>query len=110
MIAGFKWSIFDYANKIEELFAKMEGLRTIVLPANWEAADYYFQMAWNAIHTLTAPLLSLYPRPNDTEKFESYIEAEETKLENNLQAVKYLIDGVDTLTLITGGRIEKVGI
>jgi hypothetical protein len=43
-------------------------------------------------------------------RFKSYLEAEEARLSTNLKAVDYVIDGTDTLTLITGvGRIEKVG-
>jgi hypothetical protein len=54
-------------------------------------------------------LLRLQPERDDAEKFKTYIEAEEARLENNLQAVDYIIDGMETLTLITGvGRIEKV--
>jgi len=88
----------------------MEGARTVVLPSNRDAADFYFSAAWTSIHTLTAAILSLYSgSSNDSEKFNSYIEAEEARLGNNLRAVNYVIDGIDTLTLITGvGRIEKV--
>jgi hypothetical protein len=45
------------------------------------------------------------------ERFKSYLEAEEARLGNNLRAVDYVIDGIDTLPLIAGvGRIEKVRI
>ena len=58
MIAGFKWSIIDYAHKIEELFANMEGVRSVVLPPNREVIDAYFGYVWHAVHTLTASVLS----------------------------------------------------
>jgi hypothetical protein len=88
----------------------MEGIRTEVLPANRELIDHYFTFAWKRVHRLTAAAPSpLYLRL-DPEKFNSYLEAEETRLSDNLKAVKYIIDGTDTLSLITGvGRIEKVG-
>jgi hypothetical protein len=112
MLAGFKWSIIDYAQKIEDLFAKMQGVRSVVLPPNREAVDRYFGCAWEVVHTLTAAVLSQSSQSSGTDeskKFKPYLEAEETRLENNLKAVDYIIDGVDTLPLITGmGRVEKV--
>jgi hypothetical protein len=108
-LAGYRSSIIDYANKIEMLFAKMEGVRAEVLPPNREPIDDYFTYVWEPIHTLTAAVLKLPPGPNNPEKFKSYLEAEEARLGENLKAVDYTIDGTDTLTLITGvGRIEKV--
>ena len=115
IIAGFKWSIIDYTCKIEDLFAKMEGLRSIVLPPNREVVDRYFAWVWSAVRTLTAAVLSQNPSqnsgPDDSKRFNSYLEAEEARLENNLRAVDYVIDGIDTIPLITGvGRIEKARI
>jgi len=88
----------------------MEDIRTEVLPANRELIDYYFTYVWKQVQKLTAAApLPIY-FPFGSEKFKSYIEAEETRLSANLKAVKYIIDGPDTLSLITGvGRIEKVG-
>ncbi len=113
MIVGFKWSIVDYARKIEELFAKMEGVRSVVLPPNRQVIDGYFGYVWRAVHTLTAAVLSQSSPPSsgsdDVKKFELYLEAEESRLENNLRAVDYIIDSIDTIPLIAGvGRIEKV--
>jgi hypothetical protein len=113
-IAGFQWSIIDYAHKIEDLYAKMEGVRSLVLPPNRQAVDRYHIYIWEVIHSLTAAVLprsSQSSGPDDAKKFESYLEAEEARLGNNLRAVDYVIDGIDTLSLITGaGRIEKVRI
>ena len=107
--AGFRASIINYAKLIEELFAKMEGVRSHVLPPNREAVDDYFNEVWDTIHTLTAAVISLQPEPNNPDKFKSFLEAEEARLAANLKAVDYIIDGTDTLTLITGvGRVEKV--
>ena len=45
----------------------------------------------------------------DPGNFKFHLEAEEARLGKNLRDVKYVIDGTDTLALITGGgRIEKV--
>ena len=111
IIAGFKWSIIDYAQKIENLFAKMEGVRTLVLPPNREVVDKYLTLVWILVHTLTAAASSLSSGLDGAEKFKMHLEAEEARLGKNLRAVDYVIDGIDTLKLITGGgRIEKVRI
>jgi hypothetical protein len=115
VIVGFQWSIIDYSRKIEELFAKMAGVRSVVLPPNRDAVDRYFASVWWAVHTLTAAVLPQYfwqySEPDDSKRFKTYIEAEEARLRNNLRAVDYVIDGIDTLPLIAGvGRIEKVRI
>ena len=115
IITGFKWSIIDYSRKIEDMFAKMEGVRSVVLPPNRVAVDRYLAHVWRAVHTLTAAVLSQdslqNSGPDDSKRFTSYLEAEEARLGNNLRAVDYIIDGTDTLPLIAGvGRIEKVRI
>jgi hypothetical protein len=88
----------------------MDGMRTTVLPTNQEAVDDYFWSVWEPVHTLTAAA----PLPDDVgsvDKFTLYLESEEARLIKYLQRVHYVIDGVDTLTMITGrGRIEKVRI
>jgi len=107
--AGYRAAIIDYAYRIEDLFAKMEGIRAEILPLNLQSVFEYFTRVWEPVHTLIAAVLSLQPSQDDPEKFKSYIEAEETRLRNNLRAVDFIIDGTDTLTLITGvGRVEKV--
>jgi hypothetical protein len=88
----------------------MEGVRPTVLAPNREAVDDYFSSVWRIVHTLTAAVLSL-DDVYGVEKFSSYLESEEARLGKNLRDVNYVLDGVDTLTLITGGgRIEKVRI
>ena len=112
MFAGFKWALVDYAQKIEDMFAKMEGVRSVVLPPNREAIDRYFGDVWEVVHTLTAAVQSQSSQsigPDESTKFKPYLEALEARLGDNLQAVDYVVDGVDTLSLITGmGRVEKV--
>ena len=88
----------------------MEGVRPEVLPPNREIIEHYFTSTWRKVCTLldgVPPPLSLSLNPDI---FKPYIEAEEARLSANLKAVNYIIDGSDTLSLITGvGRIEKVG-
>ena len=90
----------------------MEGIRAEVLPPNRRAVDDYFRFVWESVHSLTATVTPLQPEsgPSSWDRFKSHLEAEEVRLSANLKAVDYTIDGLDTLTLITGvGRIEKVG-
>jgi hypothetical protein len=83
----------------------------MVLPPNREAFDRYFEYTWASVHTLTAAVPSQNSGPDDSKRFQSYLEAEEDRLGNNLRAVDYVIDGIDTLSLVAGvGRIEKVRI
>jgi hypothetical protein len=109
---GYRASIIDYAIKIEELLAKMEGIRAEVLPPNRKDFDEYFTLGWTFVHTLTAAATELeleFFGTSNLDHFSSYLEAEEARLTANLKAVDYVIDGADTITLITGvGRIEKV--
>jgi hypothetical protein len=109
-LEGFRSSIVDYTNKIEDLLAKMEGVGAEVLPPNREIMDHYFTFAWGLVYTLTAAAPSPLPLSFNPEKIKSYLEAEEARLSANLEAVNYIIDGSDTLSLVMGvGRIEKVG-
>lgn len=100
---GYRASIVDYATKIEELLAKMEGIRVEVLSPNQMDFDEYFTFGWTFVHTLTAAATALEPElgASNLDKFNSYLEAEEARLTANLKAVDYVIDGTDTLTLIT---------
>jgi hypothetical protein len=109
-LEGFRSSIIDYAEKIYDLFAKMEGVRAEVLPPNREIIDHYFTRTWREVCTLIDAVPSPLSLSLNPEIFKPYIEAEEARLSANLKAVNYIIDGSDTLSLVTGvGRIEKVG-
>ncbi|KAI0061177.1 hypothetical protein BV25DRAFT_1806058 [Artomyces pyxidatus] len=104
---GWRSAIVDYASKIEAIFAKMEGIHSDILPPNRQSVDDYFRWVWDIVHTLTVTLKDEVMGPNQ-EKFTKYIESEEARLKANLEAVDYIIDGKDTLSLITGvGRPEK---
>jgi hypothetical protein len=110
-LPGYKESIIDYAIKIETLFGIMDGLYYEVLPPNRGSIMAYFNYVWVFIHSLITPVLELESEPNDLENFIPYLEEEEARLRNSLKRVDFIIDGADTLTLITGaGRIEKVSI
>jgi hypothetical protein len=89
----------------------MESLKTLILSANREHTDKYFQGTWMAFHVLTAELRTkpLHPAAG-MRAFAEYETMELQRLRKNLEDVRYYIDGSDTLQLILGynRRIEKV--
>ncbi len=85
-LEGFRSSIIEYAQKIEDLFAKMDGIRAEVLPPNRERVDYYFTDVWKRVHRLTDAAPSPLYLSFDPENFRSYLEAEEIRLSANLKA------------------------
>jgi hypothetical protein len=87
----------------------MEVIRREVLPSNMGSISQYLEFVWRSVHTLLAPVYQLQPESNEPGNFELYLEEEEARLGNSLKRVNFIIDGLDTLTLVTGpGRIEKV--
>ncbi|KAJ7757039.1 hypothetical protein B0H16DRAFT_1885755 [Mycena metata] len=80
-----------YTNKILLLLQKMFAILPNILPVNKSSVD--------TTCTVNEPLQA---------KFKSFVEAEETRLRANLEAVQYDIDAYDTLELVTGpGRIDR---
>ncbi|KAI0265555.1 hypothetical protein BC834DRAFT_987866 [Gloeopeniophorella convolvens] len=104
--AGWHVSVVDYAEKIEALFAKMDGINSEILAPNREFVVQHQNLVFHNIYPLTVGVAR--PPPEMHPKFTEYIQAEEARLATNLKAVDYVIDGVDTLKLVTGeGRVEK---
>ena len=98
-----------YRDKITTLCAKMFAIRSQVHPANQHAVDKYLQTVWKKISTLGNSVVRTTQPESLQDRFKSYVEAEEQRLREGLETVKYDIDAVDTLLLVTGpGRIEKV--
>jgi hypothetical protein len=98
-----------YVAKIRELLAKMFALRLTVLPENRGSCNRYLDSIYHGVTTLHSGLNPCYINENLQEKFNSYVEAEETRLRGNLEAISYDIDALNTLSLVTGqGRIERV--
>jgi hypothetical protein len=100
-----------YVGKIRELLAKMFALRLSVLPANRGSVNKYLDSIYHGVTTLHSALNPCYVNESLQEKFNDYVEVEETRLRGNLEAVSYDIDALNTLFLITGqGRIERVSL
>jgi hypothetical protein len=109
VLPGYRASIIDYANRIEGLFRKMDDIYREALPPNRGSIYAYINYVWHSVHALIAPVFQLQYEQNDPGKFISYLAEEEARLGNSLKRVHFIIDGPDTLTLVTGpGRIEKV--
>ena len=98
-----------YRDMIVDVCEKMFAIRSHIHPANRNAVDKYLQTVWQKIATLTMSFVGANQPDSLYEMFKSYVEAEEQRLRQHLETVKYDIDAMDTLLLVTGpGRIEKV--
>ncbi|KAF7376029.1 hypothetical protein MSAN_00017700 [Mycena sanguinolenta] len=105
---GFHQSMTIYATKIRELIAKMFALRTRVLPANRTAVNSYLETIYQGVTSLESGLAPCFVNEALQERFKDYVEAEESRLRRNLEAVDYDLDAANTLSLVTGqGRIER---
>ncbi|KAI0737618.1 hypothetical protein C8Q80DRAFT_1212220 [Daedaleopsis nitida] len=105
---GWQYTATLYRDKINHLFAKMFALKAHIHPAVRSSVDTYLHTVWTGISELTTAIDAYYPSEALREKFQSYIDDEERRLREGLEAVRYDIDAMDTLVLVTGpGRIEK---
>ena len=100
-----------YGVKILELCAKMFSIRPLIHSSNRKAVDKYLETVWMRICTLTSSFVKTRQADTLQARFQIYVDAEEQRLREGLETVRYDIDAIDTLSLITGpGRIEKVRI
>ncbi|KAI0360921.1 hypothetical protein OH77DRAFT_1418971 [Trametes cingulata] len=105
---GWQVSMTSYIDNIVEIFAKMFALLPRIRPENKKFAYDYLCSVWQPIVTLTAAFNGAIAPDIVSQTFRSYVEAEEERLRQSLETVRYNIDALDTLRLITGpGRIEK---
>ena len=97
--------------KIKELFGKMFGMLPKILPDNRILTDRYLTCTWKAFYEVIAAVEHRTVPFGLSTRFASYVEAEEKRLQANLDSIQYNIDGLDALNLVTGpGRIEKVSV
>jgi len=98
-----------YCEKIEEIFDAMIRLTYEVLPENRKEVNEYVTMVWSVVTVFVQSIKREKGTEDLKSKFESYVAAEEAKLQRNLEDIKYDIDGYDTALLIAGeGRVETV--
>ncbi|KAJ7757035.1 hypothetical protein B0H16DRAFT_1721499 [Mycena metata] len=97
-----------YTNKILLLLQKMFAILPNILPANKSSVNAYLEEVYEGVYTLVASVNPCSVNEQLQAKFKSFVEAEETRLRANLEAIQYDIDTSDTLELITGpGRIDR---
>ena len=101
----------EYLHKIEEIVAKMFAILPAIQSANRTSVNKYLMKVHDDITTLQRSLDTCDVNHSLQAKFSSYVQEEEARLKDNLAAVDYDIDEMDTLALVTGpGRIEKVSV
>ena len=106
---GWQMTATGYRDEITTICAQMFAIRPYLHSSNLTAVNMYLQTLWGKLPLLTSSLTSVDQGDYLEERFRSYVETEEHRLREGLETVKYAIDGMDTLSLITGqGRIEKV--
>lgn len=98
-----------YCVKIEDLFDAMMRLSYEVLPENRRLVEYYIYKVWELV-TMFVQSFKREGRSEELEsKFESHVTAEEARLRQKLEGVRYRIDGSDTFRIVAGeGRVETV--
>ncbi|KAI0633741.1 hypothetical protein C8Q77DRAFT_1157905 [Trametes polyzona] len=105
---GWQMTATYYRDKIIEILAKMFSLQSQIHPANAQAVEKYLEAVYKRVCTLTSSLVTVDESDALKARFQSYVDAEEQRLREGLETIRYDIDAIDTLTLITGpGRIEK---
>ena len=100
----------SYCVKIEEIFDAMIHLSYEVLPENRRSVNDYIQEAWQHVASFTRSIEKDEEGTAELRsQFESYVAAEEARLQRNFEAIRYRIDGSDTVRLVSGeGRPEAV--
>ncbi|KAG9050085.1 hypothetical protein FS842_011409, partial [Serendipita sp. 407] len=110
---GWHYTIWEYRNKICSILKGMYGLvdRMEIHSANRSIVDLYLSSSTFKELDQLIKSVTPYTEANTAvleEKIRGYIDKEEERLKSNLQKVDWNIDGLDTLSLITGrGRIER---
>ena len=98
-----------YCEKIEEIFDAMIRLAYEVLPENRKEVNVYIAKVWTHVTVFVQSIKREKGTEDLTSKFESYVAAEEARLQRNFEDIKYDIDSYDTVQLISGeGRAEMV--
>ncbi|KAI0661089.1 hypothetical protein C8Q70DRAFT_911215 [Cubamyces menziesii] len=105
---GWQMTATYYRDKINDLFAQMFAMRPRIHSANAEAVLKYLLVVYKRSVKFTSSFNGTYQADSLKARFQSYMDAEEQRLREGLETVRYDIDAMDTLTLVTGpGRIEK---
>lgn len=80
-----------------------------ILSSNRGPVNKYLSDIYQVVTSFEAAINPCYINETLQSKFKDYVQSEEHRLRHNLQTVRYNIDAMDTLALVTGpGRIGKV--
>ncbi|KAL1937671.1 hypothetical protein VTO73DRAFT_12946 [Trametes versicolor] len=105
---GWQMTMTRYVIEIDSLLDKMFAIKKHVLPANRRSVEQYLDVIWSPITELTTGFRRIERNDVVEERFQPYVDAEENRLRDALQDIKYDIDAADILQLVTGpGRVEK---
>ncbi|GBE88956.1 hypothetical protein SCP_1403640 [Sparassis crispa] len=106
---GWRINATIYIRRINELVGKMFAIKEEVYATNGPYVDEYLHTVWAGITSLTCSMRPMTSSDNLQARFKSRMDAEEERIRTNLEAVRYNINDMETLSLITGpGTIEKV--
>ena len=98
-----------YCKRIEEIFDAMIRLAYKVLPENRKEVNSYIGTVWTTVTVFVQSIKREEGTEDLRSKFKSHVAAEEARLRENLEDIKYDIDSWDTVRLIAGdGRVETV--
>ncbi|KAL6299183.1 hypothetical protein BKA93DRAFT_612607 [Sparassis latifolia] len=105
---GWRINATIYIRRINELVGKMFAIKEEVYATNGPYVDEYLHTVWAGITSLTCSVRPMTSSDNLQARFKSRMDAEEERIRTNLEAVRYNINDMETLSLITGpGTIEK---
>ena len=99
----------SYCEKIEEIFDAMIRLADEVLPENRRGLIEYLSFFWRVVTVWVGSVKRGWCIQELEDKFKSYVIAEEAKLHRDLEHIKYDIDCLNTVRIISGNsRPETV--
>ncbi|KAH9855711.1 hypothetical protein C2E23DRAFT_723446 [Lenzites betulinus] len=105
---GWQMTMTRYTTEINDILDKMFAVKAHILPANRRFVEQYLDVVWSPITELTTGFRPIERNDVVEDRFRSYVDAEEKRLRDALEDIKYDIDAGDILQLVTGpGRIEK---
>jgi hypothetical protein len=110
---GWRYTVHQYSSKIAGIIENMFDFLNRIPAENRKIIDVYLN-DHTSFRNVELLLRSLNPYrdifdPALNARFRAYVQAEETRMEHNLQSVGYEIDDANTMQLVLGsGRIEQV--
>jgi hypothetical protein len=109
VFTGWHQSIHYYSAKIREVLAKMFAILPNITDINLAHFYKYLDQIYKDVTMVEASVNPCLVNEALQAKFSEYTDSEEKRLRKKLETIRYDIDHMDTIPLITGGgRIGKV--